>query len=470
MKKMKYIGYCLMILLFCVIISCKKLVEVGAPTNSLVTSSVFNNDATAITAQLAVYANLESQLYLLDSYTGLSSDELTNYSTNQFNTDVYTNNLNAQIDGSFNGYWGQYYTYIYQENAILENVQVSKGMSARVKQLMTGEALFTRAYTYFQLVNMFGDVPLVLSTDYKKNSTLARAATSQVYNQMVNDLQTAQGLLSPAYIDASDNASTSDRVRPTTWAADALLARIYLYMGKYDLAEQQASVVIANNSMFGLVADLNKVFKTNSSEAIWQLTPPAGTLYTAEGAAFVLTTPPSSSSNGITISPQLLNAFEPNDNRKTNWIGGYSQSGTTWNFPNKYKDSRSATTLNEYSMVLRLAEQFLIRSEARAQQGRITGANSAETDLNAIRNRAGLPNITITALPAMLSAIAHERQVELFTEDDRWFDLKRAKTVDAVMSIVTPQKGGSWNSYQQLYPLAPVDLQLNPALTQNPGY
>ncbi|MES2277938.1 MAG: RagB/SusD family nutrient uptake outer membrane protein [Bacteroidota bacterium] len=472
-KNKKYIVAAFVLAMLCTTTSCKKLVEVGAPTNALVTSSVFNNDATAITAQLAVYANLEVQLGAnFEIPTGLSSDELTNYSTNQFKIDAYTNNLSAVNDGSFNGTWGLFYGYIYQENAILENVSASVGMSDRVKQLMTGEALFMRAYTYFQLVNMFGDVPLITQTDYSKNSTLPRTPKDQVYAQMVDDLTKAQGLLSPTYLDASDNSGVTARVRPTTWAADALLARVYLYMGKYDLAEQQASLVIANSTMFSLVTDLNQVFKINSKEAIWQLTPPTGQLYTNEGRNFILTTPPPSSSLGqVAISPQLLNVFEPNDNRRTNWVGSYSQSGTTWYFPYKYKDNNSATSLSEYSMVLRLAEQYLIRSEARAQQGKVIGANSAEPDLNAIRNRAGLPNTTASNQAQMLSAIARERQVELFTEYDRWFDLKRTKAIDATMSIVTPQKGGSgWNSYQQFYPLEPTDLQLNPNLIQNPGY
>lgn len=470
MKKIKYIGCAFLLAVLYGITSCKKLVDVDPPTNALVTTSVFSNDATAITAQFAVYANLDAQvLKSLDVFTGLSSDEFTNYSTTQFNIDTYANNLNAQNDGSFNGYWSIYYFYIYQENAIIENVQASKGMSTRVKQLMTGEALFMRAYSYFQLVNLFGDVPLVLSTDYTKNSDLPRVPKGQVYNQIVDDLKNAQGLLSPTYLDASDNVGATDRVRPTTWAADALLARVYLYMGKYDLAEQQATLVIANSAMFSLVTDLNKVFKMNSLEAIWQLTPPSTNKYTPEGNNFILTTPPASSNSQVTISTQLLGSFEPNDARRANWISSYSQNGTIWYFPYKYKDNISATALSEYSMGFRLAEQYLIRSEARVQQGNLAGGVN---DLNIIRNRAGLLPTTAVTQNNLLIAIAHERQVELFAENDRWFDLKRTNTIDAVMSNVTSQKSGGtpWNSFQQLYPLAPSDIQLNPNLTQNPGY
>jgi hypothetical protein len=455
-------------------LSCKKLVTVDAPTNVLVTTSVFNTDGTAITAQLAVYADLARQLADFGALNGSASDELTNFSTTQFNIDVYLNNLNAQNDGGFNGYWSVLYKNIYQENAIIENVQASAGMSNSVKQLMTGEALFMRAWCYFQLVNMFGDVPLVTTTDYKVNSTLARTPKDQVYGQMVNDLTVAlgSGLLSPAYLDPNDNAGITDRVRPTTWAAHALLARVYLYMGKYDLANQEAGAVISNSSMFSLVTDLNKVFKKNSSEAIWQLMPATGKFWSTAGNGFILVAPPAAGTNGAfyALSPQLLSAFEPNDARKINWIGRYTQGVTTWNFAYKYKDNNTATTLNEYDMVLRLAEQYLIRAEAEAN-GAGNGLNGAVSDLNAIRNRAGLPNYSGSVdKTSLLTAIAHERQVELFTENYRWFDLKRTKTVDAVMSVVTPLKGGAWNSYQQLYSLNVSDLQYNPNLVQNPGY
>jgi hypothetical protein len=459
-----------LITLCCLITSCKKLVEVGTPTNSLATTNVFNNDGTAITAQLTVYTKLQSFLITCDLYTGLSADELTNYSSTQLNIDLYRNNLNAQKDGGVNGVWSVLYNIIYQENAIIENVQSSKGISQRVKQLMIGEAQFMRAWSYFQLVNMFGDVPLIISTDYTKNNLLPRAAKDQVYNLMVNDLQAAQGLLSGSYLDAGDNPGVTDRVRPTTWAADALLARVYLFEGKYDLADQQAHQVISNTSMFSLASDLTKVFKMNSTEAIWQIMPSSTALFTPEGNNFILTTTPASSTGKVAISQQLLRAFEPNDKRYTNWISSITVNGTTYNFPYKYRDNNKASALNEYSMALRLAEQYLIRAEAEAN-GAGNGLNGAVSDLNIIRKRAGLPNYTGTIdKPNLLTAIAHERQVELFTENDRWFNLKRAQTVDGIMTIATSQKGGVWNSNQQLYPLVVTDLQYDPQLVQNPGY
>ena len=121
-------------------------------------------------------------------------------------------------------------------------------------------------------------------------------------------------------------------------------------------------------------------------------------------------------------------------------------------------------------MMFRLAEQYLIRAEARAQQNNIS---DAQADLNKIRTRARLPNTTAADKNSILSAILHERQTELFSEwGNRWFDLKRTNNIDAVMSIMTPKKanGLQWQSYKQLNPLPFTEIQRDPSLLQNLGY
>ena len=114
--------------------------------------------------------------------------------------------------------------------------------------------------------------------------------------------------------------------------------------------------------------------------------------------------------------------------------------------------------------MLRLAEQYLIDAEARAQQGDISGA---ATKLNAVRNRAGLGNTTAITQTDMLAAIAHERQVELFTEwGHRWFDLKRTGTINATLGV----EKSSWTSDAALLPIPLLEIEADPNLTQNQGY
>jgi hypothetical protein len=467
--KAKYIFFLLGVI---IVSGCKKLVNVDPPVTKMVTTSVFASNNTAIAAQLAVYAQMQASPWTLDYYTALSSDEFVNYSTNTLSKDLYLNQLTASNDGASLP-WGLAYKFIYQENAVIENVQVSDALSGTVRQLMLGEAKFIRAYWYFYLINLYGDVPLIMSTDYKVNSVMHRTPKAEVYQQVVQDLKNAESSLSKVYVDASDTISVTDRVRPTSWAASALLARVYLYEGKYDSAEAESSIVINNTSLYRLPA-LDSVFLKNSAEAIWQIQPPSANLYTYEGINFTLTGVPggSSTQGSSSLSPQLLAAFESGDNRKSHWVGTYKSGLNTWYYENKYKDNaantKTLTAIREYSMVLRIGELVLIRAEARAQQNKLSGAIS---DVNAIRARAGLPALSPTITQSqLLSAIAHERQVELFGEADRWFDLKKSGTIDAVMANVSISKQSSWNSYDQLYPISSAELQSGINLSQNQGY
>lgn len=466
--------------------SCKKEIAVGPPITKLVTSNVFNDNGTATAAQLSIYAQMSDFPYHLHLATGLSSDELYTYNTtDQVVKDTYSNSLGV-ADASLGGsgilsFWTTSYQYLYQVNAVLEGLQQSNRLSPKVKKQLMGEAEFVRAYYYFYLVNLYGDVPLITGTNYKFNEAVARNPKGLVYQQIVQDLLAAQANLSANYVDATDTTQTTDRIRPTTWAAHALLARAYLYMGNgyYDKAEAEASIVIGNSTLFGLPSDLSTVFKINSTEAIWQIAQYDGSgvvTFTTDGTNFVLTSPPSISGAGSsTISDQLMSTFEVGDQRQAKWIGTYSDGGSFWNYPAKYKDNAtSASSTTESTMILRLAEQYLIRAEARVQQSKLTGAGSALEDLNVIRNRAGLSNYTgATDQQSLMAAISHERQVELFAEGDRWFNLKRSGIVDAIMgggNGVTAAKGGTWNSYQQLYPIPQSELLIDNNLKQNPGY
>ncbi len=159
----------------------------------------------------------------------------------------------------------------------------------------------------------------------------------------------------------------------------------------------------------------------------------------------------------------MLNAFEPGDLRKAKWLNSTVIGGQIYFYPFKYK-IRSGRPVTEYYMVLRLAEQYLIRAEAEAK---LNDLSDAIADLNIVRSRAGLPNTSATTQAQLLAAIKHERQVELFCEwGSRWFDLKRTGDIDAVLGA---EKTG-WSSTDSLYPIPFSEIQANPFLTQNTGY
>jgi hypothetical protein len=371
-------------------------------------------------------------------------------------------------------FWAGLYNCIYLANAAISGLNGSSVITDTLKQRLLGEALFVRAFCHFYLVNIFGDVPVVTMTNYTVNESIARSPTTAVYQQIVADLKEAQSLLSNSF-EAPAGGSIGVRALPNQGAATALLARTYLYEGKYDSAVSEATMVI-NNNLYSLVPDLNGVFLMNSSEAIWQLVNPAVGINTPDGFTYILTGGPNTYNNPVFLSPYILQAFEPGDNRQVSWIGADTSGGAIYYFPYKYKvqGGTANTSVTEYYMVLRLAEQYLIRAEAEAQQGDLSDAAS---DLNVIRNRAGLANISGTiasSQSALLTAILHERQVEFFCEfGHRWLDLIRTNNANAVLGSpgnVCAVKGGIWSSTAELFPIPLTDIQADPNLTQNPGY
>lgn len=447
------------IILILSLVSCKKFVEVEMPSTQLVSQTVFSNDKTATAAQLAIYAQMETDglVYQQIAYTGLSADEFLNFATGTFSVDLASNNLTSD-NSIILSFWANYYKYIYQANAILEALTKSSSLSAPVKKQLTGEAKFVRAFCHFYLFTLFGEIPIVKGTDYRINSLLARNSISEVLSFIEEDLKEAVTSLSPNYLDAS-NSTTTERVRPNRYAAQAMLARVYLQSEKWNEAEASASNQI--NANYQIISNLDQVFLKNSGEAIWQLQSVVPNYNTYPGAQLILTTTPSV----VALDTNLVKAFSIADKRKLHWLKSLAVNGRVYYYPFKYKVRQNASSITEYSMVLRLSEQYLIRAEARLKQGNIAGA---EEDINVIRSRAGLTPLHGLSSSALMDSIFQERRFELFTEfGDRWHTLKRSGKADQVMPIV---KGTNWTSTDALYPIPLSEITKNGRLTQNPGY
>ncbi|WP_170302673.1 RagB/SusD family nutrient uptake outer membrane protein [Chitinophaga oryziterrae] len=451
--------------------SCNKLSEVNPPETSITGESVYTDDATAIGAVTGIYIRfsdntLASGLNGISIRTGLSSDELTLFS-GVSNTLLQKTYLNALSSQDYYGIWENSYTYLQTVNAAIEGLAKSTSLTSAVKKQLQGEVKFLRAFFYFYLVNLYGDVPLSTTSDYRANATSTRTDKAEVYKQIVSDLIEAQNLLTDNYIASDGVSTTSERVRPNKWTATALLARVYLYTKDWAGAETQSTNII-NAGVYDLETDLNKVFLNTSIEAIWQLMPVDPAWNTYDAKSFILTNGPNNDDHPVYLSSFLLNSFEPDDLRRQNWVGENKVDTSTYYYPYKYKSAEAGAPLTEYTMIFRLAEQYLIRAEARVQQENITGGLE---DLNKIRTRAGLAEYGTTSTAGLISAIIKERRVELFTEwGHRWLDMKRNGTVNDIMNIVTPLKGGSWNNNWQLYPVPYSDIKLNPRLKQNDGY
>ncbi|RZK55099.1 MAG: RagB/SusD family nutrient uptake outer membrane protein, partial [Hymenobacter sp.] len=369
--------------------SCNFL-DVGPPPTQVVDNNVFVADASASAAVLGIYVSMTSGGFpgiaasgastgTLATYAGLSADELL-FVNNQFD-DFRLNQINA-AGAAVQNVWSQAYQTIYQCNAAVNGLTASTTLTASLRNQLLGEAKFMRAFNYFYLTNIYGDVPLVLTTDYTVSGTQPRAPRADVYAQVLLDLLDAQQLLVPAY------PVSGERTRANQAAATALLARVYLYQQNWAAAEAQASAVIALTGQYQLPA-LGQVFLAGSPEAIWQLRRSGNvSTNTYDGANFIpvsLTVAPTAT---YVLTNALYSAFGTPDNRRTAWASAFTVAGTTYRYPFKYQQrlaAANAGAATEYNNTLRLAEQYLIRAEARIQQGNTA---TGLADLNVVRARA----------------------------------------------------------------------------------
>ncbi|MDQ0641218.1 hypothetical protein QF042_004783 [Pedobacter sp. W3I1] len=438
--------------------SCKKYLEADLATNLISRENAFASDASATSATLALYSYYPTvnSLQYVSWLGGLSADELQN-TTSTSDLIQYSQNVVAPTNGLYVYLWDYPYQVIRESNLIIDGINKSAGVTAAVKNQLTGEAKFFRALMYFNMVNFYGGVPISSDVTELNNALTPRSTVAENYTQIIADLKDAQSLLPLTYA-----GTATLKIRANKWAATALLAKVYLYNKDYVNAEAEASKVIGSGVY--TMATLANAFINTSPETILQLS----TLYGASGFSRYRTT---SSANNVAPPDYVLynnftKDFELNDNRKTAWVDSTTFNAIKYYRINKYKvqTATAATVGNEYTVLLRLAELYLIRAEARAQQTDIAGAQS---DLNIIRTRAGLPNTTASTQGTLLTAIAKERKLELFGEfGNRWFDLKRTATADAVLG---PLKT-TYKTTAQLLPIPSAQLLLNANLTQNPGY
>jgi len=458
-QKITQVGFFLAVLCCTGLLGCSDFVEVDPPKNILVSETVFSNPGTVESALAHIFYEMREQGMVSGSFglmTALSiySDELDYYGANTDYAQLYLHDVQAS-NGVLLSWWTQAYSLIYGANDIIGGVESSNALTEDEKDRFMGQALFVRAYIHSLLVSLFGDVPYITTTDYLGNNRASRLPSEEVYAKVIDDLVRAVTLL-----DGQGELS-SERVLPDHYAAKALLARMYLYTKNYELAEELASELIEG---FDLEMDLDLVFLKASQETIWQLKPGEDPRNTQEANQLIIQSIPGQI---YALTDELLGAFEPGDLRVDHWIDSLQDPNntTTLYYAHKYKARFSELESLEYSIVFRLAEQFLIRAEARVQLGNIT---EAQADLNRIRNRAGLDDTSFDTQNSLLDAIGKERQVELFTErGHRWFDLKRMGRANEVLG---PLKTG-WKPTDVLFPIPEKELETNQnLLPQNPGY
>lgn len=448
----------MLLLVFC---GCEDYLEVDEPVGQIHSATVFNDENTATAAITSLYAMLRDRVILtgnsngIGSLMGLYSDELDYYGPPGESMEHFYNHQILASDLRVMELWDNAYHLIYMCNASLEGIVESEILTNEMKEQLSGEVLFIRGLVHFYLVNMFGDIPYIKSTDYQLNATARRMDVETVYDNILSDLLESKNLLPLEY-------PSWERIRANKLVASALLARVYLSMEQWNLAEIEAGLLINNSSLFNLEADVANEFLKESTSAILQFKPKNDGDNTLEGSTYIFSSVPPPL---VALNNSLVQNMEDGDLRRQFWIGEITDGSSTWYFPFKYKQNLNTGSSLEYSIVFRIAEQYLIRAEAHLWQGNLV---AAKNDLNVIRARAGLEISTASTPQEILDAIVQERRFELFSEyGHRWFDLRRLDLAGTVLSRV---KIG-WKPTDNLLPIPESELLLNPNLEpQNPGY
>lgn len=436
--------YLLVLATFC---GCKKLVTSDFPPNQLTTEKVYSDTTSVYAATSNLYTLLgtvdNNLVRYIDLYVGDTKTTTTSSALSEF-----ANSKLTPVNTAVLAVWQNLYATIYRSNAII-NTAFDSSVPTAIKNESVGEAKFIRGYCYLLLTQLWGDVPLILSNDVSKSASASKSSVATIQNQIITDLTAASGLLSVTY-------RTGSKITANKYAALGYLAKASLFKGDYQTALTAASAIIDSHT-YNLLANINAIATVNNDEAILKLWNLQG--FTA------LNSVTSSGVPSTQVSPQLLNSFEANDLRRTNWIGSVKVGASPYFFPYKYKQKAPTTGTNaEYAIYLRLAEIYLIRAEARANTGDLNGANN---DLNMIRTRARLNPLNLSTKDQVNAAILQERHVELFNEGaNRLFDLNRFGQTDSYLSSIKPL----WSPNAKLFPIPQSEILSDPNLTQNPGY
>ncbi|MCS6905869.1 MAG: RagB/SusD family nutrient uptake outer membrane protein [Bacteroidia bacterium] len=355
--------------------------------------------------------------------------------------------------------WRRLYSTINRANRVIDAIERVPGINAESKKQYLGEARFLRALAHFDLVRLYAKpynnstatsdlgVPIIKKATYtiaQASEGVTRNTVAEVYDFVIQELLACEELLTDAFFPK----------RASSIAAKALLARVYLYKQDWQKAEAKATEVI--NLMPPLTTRYQDIYQVkNSNEAIFEL---QFLNNDPNYLAFWLFPAEYGGRHEYEPTEELFMAYQENDLRLAFNLVPADTLNSIPPFAKKYY--RIATN-DDNCHILRLAEQYLIRAEARAQQNNLSGALE---DLNAVRLRAGLQEASADTQAEVLRLVEKERQCELAFEGHRWFDLVRTGRAEEVLGI-SPQE-----RFRLVFPIPQAEIVRNPKLVQNPGY
>lgn len=436
------------------------------PASSVTIDKVYKTASDYNVAVIGCYAKLQSQVNFYTECCEYRSDNLsldapTAGTQDRYDIDHFTE---KPSNGILSSYWANFNNNVYRCNLLLDQID-GANFAENLKKQYKGEAMFIRALNYFNMYRIWGGVPatkhVVSAAEALK---VARYSDEQMFDLIAGDLKE---IVDNNYLP--ETYSSADMGRATSGAAKALLGKVYLTFHKWTEAKDILSQLIGKYQLVSPIAQVFNVDNKNNNEIIFAVH--FNKEIEGEGHSFWYNLTNASDDTNQTSS--LLNTFPTGDTRKD--LITYVQVEKNVRLMNKFYDTKSPTfkTVGNDQILLRYADVLLMYAEALNEiQYDASDGSLALKYLNAVRQRAGISNLTVKQLPTQekfRKGILVERQREFPYEGQRWFDLVRMGFAKSVMA----ENGVEIKDYQLLFPIPQQEIEKvgdKSILWQNPGY
>lgn len=436
------------------------------PASSVTIDKVYKTASDYNVAVIGCYAKLQSQVNFYTECCEYRSDNLslgapTAGTQDRYDIDHFTE---KPSNGILSSYWANFNNNVYRCNLLLDQID-GANFAENLKKQYKGEAMFIRALNYFNMYRIWGGVPatkhVVSAAEALK---VARYSDEQMFDLIAGDLKE---IVDNNYLP--ETYSSADMGRATSGAAKALLGKVYLTFHKWTEAKDILSQLIGKYQLVSPIAQVFDVDNKNNNEIIFAVH--FNKEIEGEGHSYWYNLTNASDDTNQTSS--LLNTFPTGDDRKD--LITYVQVEKNVRLMNKFYDTKSPTfkTVGNDQILLRYADVLLMYAEALNEiQYDASEGSLALKYLNAVRQRAGISNLTVKQLPIQekfRKGILVERQREFPYEGQRWFDLVRMGFAKSVMA----ENGVEIKDYQLLFPIPQQEIEKvgdKSILWQNPGY
>lgn len=436
------------------------------PASSVTIDKVYKTASDYNVAVIGCYAKLQSQVNFYTECCEYRSDNLslgapTAGTQDRYDIDHFTE---KPSNGILSSYWANFNNNVYRCNLLLDQID-GANFAENLKKQYKGEAMFIRALNYFNMYRIWGGVPatkhVVSAAEALK---VARYSDEQMFDLIAGDLKE---IVDNNYLP--ETYSSADMGRATSGAAKALLGKVYLTFHKWTEAKDILSQLIGKYQLVSPIAQVFNVDNKNNNEIIFAVH--FNKEIEGEGHSYWYNLTNASDDTNLTSS--LLNTFPTGDARKD--LITYVQVEKNVRLMNKFYDTKSPTfkTVGNDQILLRYADVLLMYAEALNEiQYDASEGSLALKYLNAVRQRAGISNLTAKQLPTQekfRKGILVERQREFPYEGQRWFDLVRMGFAKSVMA----ENGVEIKDYQLLFPIPQQEIEKvgdKSILWQNPGY